>query len=256
MSNTIQVLTPPLSIVKNIQTTETELETNYRTTSTIDSPVEILSSVISERWVFRITARVLLEGQLDQQGWRRWRAYFNESKSFRALHRMWASSDDRPFQTQPLDNLTAGESIMETRTNQEPYYDQFTVEPVGSRATTGASALKYSHDVTLQGLKANNMALLPGTFFTIYHGPQNNIPMLYQCVQQAYTDNQGKTTFRVVPGLRENIVVGQPVRFFRPESIFQLQLFDSQVDAPNIGSAYYEVIEIPEVLAEPDSIML
>ena len=247
MASIVRVQQPPLQIVRLVQRSEIELVVNYRSNPSNDSLFEVQSSTIDERWVFRISARDLKNGKKDIDGFRRWRAYFNKSKSRRTLHRMWATTIDRPRGT-PRQDIYDGEPFIETPTHQEPYYRDFKPQVQGVRATILETAQFKSNIVKLQGLQPNTMAFYPDDFFTIYHGPNRNIPMLYQSSEQVYTDHLGRGMVEVVPALRQQVGPGQPIRPIRAEGLFQLQEAEGSENIGNIGDFYYEVSEVPEAL--------
>ena len=150
----------------------------------------------------------------------------------------------------PLADITQGECL-DFISGQEFTDDSYQIAPVGSRASVYQPARMGAFSVSIQGLLPDTLVLCKGDKFSIHHGPLR-IPMLYQVTQDISSDENGRCSVKIVPGLRMDVASNDPISFYRPRSVFQLIEVESSRTAPMFGRSFFLAREAPYVVFLPN----
>ena len=240
----------PFAIMTGVQQTSFDLLTLTQTNGVLQKLIEVQTGIADERWQCTFTARDLpKEGGRDYAGWTRFEAFFRKIQSRTSFFTVFDPNLQVP-QGNPLVKLSDGErnQLM----NGQQLNNKFKIEPLGSRPTIGESAKAGSTSVVLSGLLPRTMVLLPSDKFSIFYGVNKNIPLLHECAEQAYSDNQGRVRVEITPGLRNDVSAGDSITFYRPRSVFQVQEVESDRFAPNEANIFFGAIEFYEIINMPN----
>ena len=245
----------PDSVLLNAKRQSCNLSDNNSTTYGFQSGVPIDGDPLSSSWIIEYSADILPRDFSSNTykpnsyaGWANFEAVITESYHRKFLVTAFDTANREPRGT-PLVDITQGDDCGD---NSYPFLDnQSLVQPSGSRSSVFNFGDKGDFHVSMHFLLPNELVLREGDQFSIHHGPLR-IPMLYRVTRDASSDHLGRTTVRIVPGLRMNVIPNDPITFYRPRTVFRIfQQPQSQRAInilPNEGNIFVQLTEVPKIL--------
>ena len=80
---------------------------------------------------------------------------------------------------------------------------------------------------------------------------------MHMAVSQAYTDANGRVRVDIAPRLRDNVEVNDTWTPYQPRSLYQVDEFEANTNAPNSqGDTFIGLTEVWEAAFTPDGITI
>ena len=211
----------------------------YLTPSTFafSSPISGEETVIRahQKWMFEISTSTL-----DEELWRKWNAFIARLEGMVTLVRIWDPGNDYPLGTASGPEPDSDNPV-------EPWSDG-TLFTDGSGWTSGSTsalvavaAEKGDNEMVIGGLReSEEIALEEGDKFGIGE-------FTYQVIQRAASNASGESMIQFRPALREDVLVGAEVNFYKPTFVGRLMSNDDgiiEIDIRKNGAGGAKFVEV------------